>query len=195
MIFTLMGCKLQSVLFLKMNSHIILAFFLYFENFFPEKNKTNQDFVKKIVESEFVKTCDELFIGSSEDEPLNNKRKKRNKSNDNNEHIGNTKTKKLSKEEMVAALGSELNSENEEDDDGITKEEKEEIKNAIDNENQIKEENGDMNGHKGSDFVFQNFSQSSQIFSHERNRLKNDISKSEQFAKVQFLNYKTDPKH
>ena len=121
-----------------------------------------------------MKTCDELVIGSSEDEPLNNKRKKRNKSNDNNEHNGNTKNKKLSKEEMVAALGSELNSENEEDDDGITKEEKEEIKNAIDNENQIKEENGDMNGHKGSDFVFQNFSQSSQIFSHQRNRLKND---------------------
>ena len=103
-----------------------------------------------------MKTCDELVIGSSEDEPLNNKRKKRNKSNDNNEHNGNTKNKKLSKEEMVAALGSELNSENEED-DGITKEEKEEIKNAIDNENQIKEENGDMNGHKGSDFVFSKF--------------------------------------
>ena len=103
-----------------------------------------------------VKKCDELFLGSSEDEPLNNKRKKRNKPNDNNEHNGNTKNKKLSKEEMVAALGSELNSENEED-DGITKEEKEEIKNAIDNENQIKEENGDMNGHKGSDFVFSKF--------------------------------------
>ena len=104
-----------------------------------------------------MKTCDEFVIGSSEDEPLTNKRKKRNKSNDNNEHNGNTKNKKLSKEEMVAALGSELNSENEEDDDGITKEEKEEIKNAIDNENQIKEENGDMNGHKGSDFVFFKF--------------------------------------
>ena len=37
---------LQSVLFLKMNSHIILAFFVHFENFFPEKNK-RENFVKK----------------------------------------------------------------------------------------------------------------------------------------------------
>ena len=63
----------------------------------------------KFVDSGFVKTCDELVIGSSEDEPLQNKRNKRKNSNDNNERNGNTKSKKLSKEEMVAALGSELN--------------------------------------------------------------------------------------
>ena len=37
---------LQSVLFLKMNSHIILAFFVHFENFFPEK-KQKRKFCKK----------------------------------------------------------------------------------------------------------------------------------------------------
>ena len=96
-------------------------------------NKNKENFVK--VDSGFVKTCDELVIGSSEDVPLHNKRKQRNNSTDNNEHRNGNTNKKLSKEEIVAALGSELNSENEEEDDGITKEEKEEIKKAIGIEN------------------------------------------------------------
>ena len=99
------------------------------------------------VDSGFVKTCDELVIGSSEDVPLHNKKKKRNNQmlerlTDNNERNGNT-NKKLSKEEIVAALGSD----NEEEEDGITQEEKEEIKKAIDNEKEKVQENGDMNGH------------------------------------------------
>ena len=45
----------------------------------------------------------------------------------------------------------------------------------------------------GSDFVFHIFSQSSQIFSYERNGHKNDWSrKAEQFEKLQFWNDKID---